>query len=120
MDYIQELSIHLDREMYYAGELLQGHVYLETTENFKLKCKCVFMLYLYKCTYFVFWSNFQIQRVKPQLIFTVSLRNESEERHLTRLALLRLEFYRNEVNVFSFYVDLNFRKEMSTFTTNSL
>ena len=39
MDYLREFDIRLDHEMYYAGELLQGHIYLETIENFKLKCK---------------------------------------------------------------------------------
>lgn len=37
MDYIREFDIKLDREMYYAGESLSGHVVLNTTENFKLR-----------------------------------------------------------------------------------
>ncbi|RZF38361.1 hypothetical protein LSTR_LSTR009256 [Laodelphax striatellus] len=37
MDYIREFDIRLDREMYYAGEVLAGHVLLDTVENFKLR-----------------------------------------------------------------------------------
>uniref|UniRef100_A0A8D8QV53 Arrestin domain-containing protein 3 n=1 Tax=Cacopsylla melanoneura TaxID=428564 RepID=A0A8D8QV53_9HEMI len=37
MDYIRDFDIKLDKEMYYAGETLGGHVILDTTENFKLR-----------------------------------------------------------------------------------
>ncbi|XP_034233055.1 arrestin domain-containing protein 4-like isoform X1 [Thrips palmi] len=37
MDYIREFDIRLDREMYYAGETIVGHVLLDTIENFKLR-----------------------------------------------------------------------------------
>lgn len=37
MDYISEFDIRLEREMYYAGEILSGRVILNTSENFKLK-----------------------------------------------------------------------------------
>ncbi|XP_063230472.1 arrestin domain-containing protein 2-like isoform X2 [Bacillus rossius redtenbacheri] len=37
MDYIREFDIRLEREMYYAGETLAGHVVLDTVENFKLR-----------------------------------------------------------------------------------
>ncbi|GIY57277.1 hypothetical protein CDAR_89261 [Caerostris darwini] len=37
MDYIREFDIRLEKEMYYAGEVLSGHVILDTVENFKLK-----------------------------------------------------------------------------------
>lgn len=37
MDYIREFDIRLEKEMYYAGELLSGVVILDTTENFKLR-----------------------------------------------------------------------------------
>ncbi|XP_050077761.1 arrestin domain-containing protein 3-like [Anopheles maculipalpis] len=37
MDYIKELDIRLDKEHYYAGEVLSGRVIMHTTENFKLK-----------------------------------------------------------------------------------
>ncbi|XP_050523902.1 arrestin domain-containing protein 3-like isoform X2 [Daktulosphaira vitifoliae] len=37
MDYIREFDIRLDKEMFYAGEILEGHVVLDTIENFKLK-----------------------------------------------------------------------------------
>lgn len=39
MDYIREFDIRLDKEMFYAGEILEGHVVLDTIENFKLKSK---------------------------------------------------------------------------------
>lgn len=41
MDYIREFDIRLDREMYYAGEVLAGHVLLDTVENFKLRCEYI-------------------------------------------------------------------------------
>jgi hypothetical protein len=37
MDYIRQFDIRLEKEMYYAGETLAGHVILDTLENFKLK-----------------------------------------------------------------------------------
>jgi len=37
MDYIREFDIRLEKEMYYAGEVLMGHVILDTVENFKLR-----------------------------------------------------------------------------------
>lgn len=37
MDYIREFDIKLEKEMYYAGETLSGHVVLDTIENFKLR-----------------------------------------------------------------------------------
>lgn len=37
MDYIREFDIRLEKEMYYAGECIVGHVLLNTVENFKLK-----------------------------------------------------------------------------------
>ena len=37
MDYIREFDIRLEKEMYYAGEMLTGNVILDTVENFKLK-----------------------------------------------------------------------------------
>lgn len=37
MDYIREFDIRLEREMFYAGEVLSGHVVLDTVENFKLR-----------------------------------------------------------------------------------
>ena len=39
MDYIREFDIRLEKEMYYAGEALQGDVLLDTIENFKLRGK---------------------------------------------------------------------------------
>lgn len=42
MDYIREFDIRLEKEMYYAGETLSGHVILDTVENFKLKGNTIF------------------------------------------------------------------------------
>lgn len=39
MDYIKEFDIKLDKEHYYAGEVINGTVILDTTENFKLRSK---------------------------------------------------------------------------------
>jgi hypothetical protein len=51
MDYIKELDVRLDKEYFYAGEVLCGKVILDTTENFKLKCE-------YNCFYFKQQSSF--------------------------------------------------------------
>ena len=37
MDYIREFDIRLEKEMYYAGEILTGYVILDTSENFKIR-----------------------------------------------------------------------------------
>ncbi|KAL3228663.1 hypothetical protein MRX96_023795 [Rhipicephalus microplus] len=37
MDYIREFDIRLEKEMYYAGEILSGHIIVNTVENFKLR-----------------------------------------------------------------------------------
>ncbi|XP_046752700.1 arrestin domain-containing protein 3-like [Diprion similis] len=37
MDHISEFDIRLEKEAYYAGETIHGHVILHTTENFKLR-----------------------------------------------------------------------------------
>lgn len=52
MDYIREFDIRLDKEMFYAGEILEGHVVLDTVENFKLKSELfkhlkLFYFYIY-------------------------------------------------------------------------
>jgi len=39
MDYIREFDIRLEKEMFYAGEVLSGTVILDTIENFKLRSK---------------------------------------------------------------------------------
>lgn len=39
MDYIREFDIKLEKEMFYAGEILSGFVILDTIENFKLRGK---------------------------------------------------------------------------------
>lgn len=39
MDYIREFDIKLDKEHYYAGEVINGTVLLDTIENFKLRSK---------------------------------------------------------------------------------
>jgi hypothetical protein len=53
MDYIKELDIRLDKEYYYAGEVLAGKVVMDTTENFKLKCEYIYriMTFLQHCVY---------------------------------------------------------------------
>lgn len=38
MDNISEFDIKLEKDFYYAGETIRGHVILHTTENFKLRC----------------------------------------------------------------------------------
>ncbi|KAI2811243.1 hypothetical protein BLOT_002416 [Blomia tropicalis] len=43
MDYIRQFDIRLEKEMYYPGESLLGHVILHTVENFKLKAIRVIM-----------------------------------------------------------------------------
>jgi hypothetical protein len=48
MDYISEFDIRLEREMYYAGEILTGRVILSTTENFKLKGEFTFTIFIQK------------------------------------------------------------------------
>lgn len=45
MDYIGDLDIRLEKEYYYAGEEIRGSVFLETLENFKLKCKSIFSFF---------------------------------------------------------------------------
>jgi hypothetical protein len=39
MDYVQKFDIELDKEIYYAGELVSGRVIVITTENIKVKGK---------------------------------------------------------------------------------
>lgn len=39
MDYIREFDIRLEKEHYYAGETINGVVFLDTIENFKLRSK---------------------------------------------------------------------------------
>lgn len=50
MDYIGDLDIRLEKEYYYAGEEIKGTVFLETLENFKLRCKYsnTFLSFLHK------------------------------------------------------------------------
>lgn len=37
MDYIRSFDIRLEKDVYYAGETINGHVYLENVDNFKVK-----------------------------------------------------------------------------------
>ena len=39
MDYVQKFDIELDKEIYYAGEIISGRVSVITTENIKVKGK---------------------------------------------------------------------------------
>ena len=52
MDYIREFDIRLEKEMYYAGETLSGHVILDTSENFKLRGSYFFSLSPYSMIVF--------------------------------------------------------------------
>lgn len=48
MDHISEFDIRLEKEAYYAGESIHGHVILHTTENFKLRCEYISLILLYR------------------------------------------------------------------------
>lgn len=37
MDYIRKFDIELEKEHYYAGEKLKGHVIVENVENLKIR-----------------------------------------------------------------------------------
>lgn len=37
MDYITSFDITLDKDVYYAGETITGHVILENAENIKIR-----------------------------------------------------------------------------------
>ncbi|GFS06874.1 arrestin domain protein [Elysia marginata] len=37
MDYVRVFDVELDRPVYYSGETLSGHVYLEVSENMRLQ-----------------------------------------------------------------------------------
>ena len=37
MDYVQKFDIELDKEIYYAGEIISGRVIVDTLENIKVK-----------------------------------------------------------------------------------
>ena len=52
MDYIRKFDIRLEKEMYYPGESLLGHVILHTVENFKLKGKYFFFFFFFFITIF--------------------------------------------------------------------
>ena len=39
MDYIKRFDIELEREYYYAGEKVKGHIVVENTENLKVRGK---------------------------------------------------------------------------------
>lgn len=41
MDYIHKFDIELDRDIYYAGEKLTGHVVVVNTENLKVQGKYI-------------------------------------------------------------------------------
>ena len=62
MDYIKEFDIRLEREQYYAGEILAGRVILSTSENFKLKGKILFLFYLHNIS--AFWVKTRIPIVQ--------------------------------------------------------
>lgn len=37
MDYVQKFDVELDKEIYYAGEIISGRVIVDTLENIKVK-----------------------------------------------------------------------------------
>lgn len=39
MDYVQKFDIELEKDVYYAGEVIRGKVVVVTTENIKVKGK---------------------------------------------------------------------------------
>jgi hypothetical protein len=43
MDYIKRFDIELEKEVYYAGEKLKGHILVENIENIKVKGKYRFV-----------------------------------------------------------------------------
>ncbi|XP_005101395.2 uncharacterized protein LOC101860258 [Aplysia californica] len=43
MDFIRTFEVELDRQVYYAGEMLTGHVYLEVEENMRIQNIRVFL-----------------------------------------------------------------------------
>ena len=43
MDCISSFDIRLDKDIYYAGEALNGHVILDNTENVKIRGELVFV-----------------------------------------------------------------------------
>lgn len=62
MDNISEFDIKLEKDVYYAGEVMRGHVMLHTTENFKLRCKirnqCLFVSFFNFVSYIDVVANF--------------------------------------------------------------
>lgn len=37
MDFIRSFDIRLEKDVYYAGEVIHGHVLLENSENIKIR-----------------------------------------------------------------------------------
>lgn len=44
MDYIRSFDIRLEKDVYYAGEILSGHIVLENCENIKIRGDCQLLL----------------------------------------------------------------------------
>lgn len=73
MDNINEFDIRLEKEFYYAGETIRGHVILHTTENFKLRCK--YNNFYSKIIFQKFFFYYKIQ--KHFLAVRISLRGQA-------------------------------------------
>jgi len=55
MDYVQKFDIELEKDVYYAGEVIKGKVVVVTVENIKVKGenKCVFPPFLFSVVYVI-------------------------------------------------------------------
>ena len=49
MDFVQKFDIELDKEIYYAGEVVTGRVIVVTTENIKVKGNILMEIGRLKC-----------------------------------------------------------------------
>ena len=80
MDYISDFDIRLEKEMYYAGETLQGNVILNTTENFKLRGKIIDRIQnkrnksisIWKLKHNLIYNPFYIQKRLQRILSFVS------------------------------------------------
>lgn len=48
MDYIRAFEVELDKTVYYAGETVSGHVYLEVEDNMRMQSEyCTLDLFFF-------------------------------------------------------------------------
>lgn len=75
MDYIREFDIKLEKEMFYAGEILAGFVILDTVENFKLRGKYSYFIFIgiKAHTKYTIWGRAWVGHVSSKL-------NEEEQK----------------------------------------